>query len=215
MKNLFKSFLLMLVMASFSSFAQTTDNKFQTGVKKGLEMLKTAQSSDDFLKMANYFERITQVETTQWLPPYYAAYGNLLAGLMDNDKTLQDQYFDKALIQIDQANTLSAENSEIYALKGYIQFMKMSIDPQSRLSYMGASSASLEKAKALNPENPRIYLINGQNTFYTPEAFGGGKTKAKPILENAVAKFAIFKPANEIEPTWGSERAKVLLDQCK
>lgn len=215
MKNLFKSFILMLVMISFSSFAQTTNDKFQTGVKKGLDLLKTAQSSDDFLKSSNYFERIAQAESKQWLPPYYAAYSNLIAGLMNKDKALQDQYFDKALIQIDQANSLAADNSEIYALKGYIQFMKMSVDPQSRLSFMGAAAASLGKAKVLNPENPRIYLINGQNTFYTPEAFGGGKTKAKPILENAVSKFAIFKPATEIEPMWGAERAKELLDQCK
>jgi hypothetical protein len=93
--------------------------------------------------------------------------------------------------------------------------MKMSIDPQARLSLMAESSASLGKAKALNPDNPRIYLINGQNIFYTPEAFGGGKAKAKPILENAVAKFAIFKAATDLDPIWGAERAKTLLAQCK
>lgn len=214
MKNLTKSLTVLLVIFSFNSFAQNSNEKFQTGVKKGLEMLTTAQSSTDFLKMSNYFERIAQAETKEWLPPYYAAYGNLLAGLMISEKAMQDQYFDKALIEIEQAKVLSAENSEIYALKGYIQYMKMSIDPQARLSFMGASATSLGKAKALNPDNPRIYLINGQNTFYTPEAFGGGKAKAKPILENAVAKFAIFKPASEIAPMWGSERAKALLAQC-
>jgi len=214
MKNLTKSLTLILVVFSLNSFAQTSNEKFQTGIKKGLEMLNTAQSSNDFLKMSNYFERIAQAETKEWLPPYYAAYGNLLAGLMIDDKALQDQYFDKALTEIDQANLLSAENSEIYALKGYIQFMKMSVDPQARLSYMGASATSLGKAKILNPDNPRIYLINGQNTFYTPEAFGGGKIKAKPILENAVAKFTIFKPASENAPMWGAARAKALLAQC-
>lgn len=211
MKNLFK--LILLTLISFNSFAQTNDDKFKTGMKKGLEMLDASKSPDDFLKTSNYFERIAQAESKQWLPPYYAAYGNLLAGLTSRDKAIQDQYYDKALVQIDQANNLSAENSEIYALKGYIQFMKMSVDPQARLSFMASSSASLGKAKALNPENPRIYLINGQNTFYTPEAFGGGKLKAKPILENAVAKFAIFKPATELDPIWGSDRAKALLAQ--
>jgi len=214
MKNLTQSFILLLIMISFSSFGQANTDKFQTGVKTGLDMLKNGESPTDFLKASNYFERIAQAETKQWLPTYYAAYANLIAGLTSKDKTLQDQYYDKALLQIDQANTLSAENSEIYALKGYIQFMKMSIDPQARLSFMAASKASLGKAQALNPENPRVYLINGQNTFYTPEAFGGGKAKAKPILENAVAKFAIFKPASEIAPVWGSERAKTLLAQC-
>jgi len=214
MKNLTSSFILLLVMISFNSFAQANNDKFQTGVKKGLDMLKTAESPADFLKTSNYFDRIAQVETKEWLPPYYAAYANLIAGLTSKDKSLQDQYYDKALLQINQADALSAENSEIYALKGYIQYMKMSIDPQARLSFMSASKTSLGKAQALNPENPRIYLINGQNTFYTPETFGGGKVKAKPILENAVAKFAIFKPASTIAPVWGAERAKTLLAQC-
>lgn len=214
MKKLTHPFILLLLMISFNSFSQANNDKFQTGIIKGLDMLKTAGSPADFLKTSNYFERIAQVENKEWLPPYYAAYANLIAGLTSKDKTSQDQYYDKALLQIDQANTLSAENSEIYALKGYIQYMKMSIDPQARLPFMAASKAALAKAKALNPENPRIYLINGQNTFYTPEAFGGGKAKAKPILENAVAKFAIFKPASAIAPLWGSERAKTLLSQC-
>jgi len=214
MKQLTKSFILMLMFFSLNSFAQNSDGKFQTGVKKGLEILKSSMVSDDFLKVSNYFERIAQAEPKEWLPPYYAAYGELLAGLTISDKALQDQYFDKALLAIDQANNLSAENSEIFALKGYIQFMKMSIDPQARLSFMSAAAASLGKAKALDPDNPRIYLINGQNTFYTPEAFGGGKAKAKPILENAVTKFAIFKPSSTIAPTWGSDRAEELLAQC-
>jgi hypothetical protein len=214
MKSLTKSIILLLVVLSLNGFSQTVNEKFQTGVKKGLQMLSTAESADDFLKLSNYFERIAQAETKEWLPSYYAAYGNLIAGLTINDKALQDQYFDRALAQIGQADTRNAENSEIYALKGYIQFMKMSIDPQARLALMGAAGSSLGKAKALNPDNPRIYLITGQNTFYTPEAFGGGKAKAKPILENAVAKFAIFKPVSDIAPAWGSGRAKVLLAQC-
>jgi len=214
MRNLTKSLLLLLVVFGFSSYAQTGQSKFEMGVKTGLQMVGAAQTADDFLKTSNYFERIAQVETKEWLPPYYAAYGYLHAGLSTNNKVLQDQYFDLALVKIAGAEARDAENSEIYALKGYVQFMKMSVDPQARLSMIGDATASLARAETLNPENPRIYLINGQNTFYTPEAFGGGKKKAKPILENAVAKFAIFKPASEIAPVWGSERAKTLLAQC-
>jgi hypothetical protein len=215
MKNLFQTMLSFLLLINLSSYAQTSTDKFKIGMLKGLEELQKANQPDEFLKTANYFERVAQAESKQWLPAYYAAYANLMTGLMGSDKKVQDQYFDKALQQIVQADALAANNSEILALKGYIQFMKMSIDPQARLSLMAESSASLGKAKALNPDNPRIYLINGQNTFYTPEAFGGGKAKAKPILENAVAKFAIFKAATDLDPIWGAERAKTLLAQCK
>lgn len=206
--------VLLLILCSIQGFAQTSNEKLELAIKKGLNLMSAAQTSEGFLKAANHFERIALVEVKEWTPAYYAAYSNLLAGLTNQDKTLKDQYWDKALLQVDQADAASPDNSEIYALKGYIQFMKMSVDPQARMSFMGLSAASLGKAKALNQDNPRIYLILGQDTFYTPEAFGGGKAKAKPLLEEAVAKFAIFKVKNTIDPDWGLEAAKSLLAQC-
>ncbi|EOR92568.1 hypothetical protein ADIARSV_4292 [Arcticibacter svalbardensis MN12-7] len=214
MKILKTSIVILFMLLSIHGIAQTPNEKLELGVKKGLELMSAAQTSDGFLKAANHFERIAQVELKEWTPAYYAAYNNLVAGLLIKDKTLKDQYWDKALLEVDQADAVSPNNSEIYALKGYIQFMKMSIDPQARMSFMGLSAASLGKATALNPDNPRIYLIKGQDTFHTPEAFGGGKAKAKPLLEEAVAKFAIFKTKNAIEPNWGLEAAKSLLAQC-
>jgi len=215
MKKVIYTIGLILLAASINSTAQTNNPKFQQAVQKGRTLLQTAQGPADFVNSANYFERVAQVETREWLPAYYAAYSNLIAGLTSSDNALKDQYWDKALTEVEQAQTLSKDNSEIYALRGYIEYMKLSIDPRSRLSYMSASAASLDKAKELNPENPRVYLIRGQNTFYTPEAFGGGKSQAKPILETAAAKFAIFKPENELAPNWGIERTQELLAQCK
>jgi hypothetical protein len=215
MKKAINTIGLFLLLTSMNSFAQSSKEKFQQAVVKGQDMLKTAHGPEDFLKSANYFERVAQVENKEWLAPYYAAYSNLIAGIMSSDNASKDQYWDKALTEVDQAEALSKDNSEIYALRGYVQYMKLSVDPRSRLSYMSESAQSLAKAKTLNPENPRVYLILGQNTFYTPEQFGGGKDKAKPILEAAAAKFAIFKPANNMEPNWGVERASELLAQCK
>lgn len=215
MKTLSTSVILLLIFAGFNSFAQTSNEKFQTAVKKGLEQMSTSKTSEDFLKTSNYFERIAQVETKEWLAPYYAAYNNLIAGIMAEDKSVKDQYFENAKKEIDQANTLAPENSEIYALTGYVEFMIMSVDPQTRYAMIADANTSLAKAKVLNPENPRTYLITGQNAFYTPEAFGGGKNVAKPSLQTAIAKFATFKPATAIEPNWGSERATTLLEECK
>jgi len=204
----------MLVIFSLNSFAQDNNPKLDEAIKKGLDMINSAKAAEDLMKSANYFERIAQVESKAWLPQYYAAYSNLSAGLESADKKVKDQLWDKALQEIEQANNLSPENSEIYALKGYLEYMKLSIDPQSRLNYMGQSAASLEQAKKINPDNPRIYLISGQNKFFTPEAFGGGKTNAKPILETAAAKFTIFKATSPLMPNWGAERLKTLLAQC-
>lgn len=214
MKNLKTTLVILLLLSATQIYAQNTDANFRQGIKKGIDMLHNIKSISDFPKAANYFDRIAQAETKEWLPVYYAAYSNLMAGLTSTDNTTKDGYLDKALAELEQADKISPENSEIYALKGSVQFMKLSVDPQSRLSFMSSSSASLAKAKTLDPNNPRTDLIIGQNTFYRPEAFGGGKAKAKPFLESAVSKFVIFKPANDIMPDWGANTAKDLLEKC-
>lgn len=209
-----KNLLFLLLFISTTVFGQTSD-KFKTAVKKGLEQLSAGRTTADFVQTANYFERISQAEPTEWYPVYYSAYSSLVAGLLTDDKALKDQYFDKALKLAAAAGDLSKNNSEIYVLIGYAQYMKMSVDPPSRLEFMAKSAASLETAKSLDPENPRVYLVRGQDAFYTPEAFGGGKVPAKPLLEASVAKYETFKPADELAPSWGAGQAKTLLERCK
>jgi hypothetical protein len=165
MKKVINIIGLFLLLFSLNSFAQSSNEKFQQAVLKGTELLKNAKGPEDFIKSANYFERVAQVENKEWLAPYYAAYSNLMTGLMSSDNAAKDQYWDKALTEVDQAEALSKDNSEIFALRGYIQYMKMSVDPRNRMSFMSDSAESLAKAKTLNPENPRIYLIMGQDTF--------------------------------------------------
>ncbi len=214
MKILKTLFLLFLITASGLIYAQT--DKYTAVMQKGMTLLDSAKNTEDLLAVSNHFERIAGVETKQWLPTYYEAYANLRSGFLTNDNDKKDVFFDKALVQIDKSEAISANNSEIYALKGYIQFMKMSVDPQNRaMEMIGIATTSLEKAKALDPSNPRPYFILGQAAFYTPEAFGGGKEKAKPILETAITNFEKFKSADPFAPKWGKERCQMLLDQCK
>lgn len=212
MKRIQINTLIILLLAATTVFGQS--EKYQQAIGKGLQQLQSAKSPDEFTAAANQFERIAKVENKQWLPSYYAAYSNLVAGLTGKKENM-DALLDKALVQISQADAIAPQNSEIYTVKGYIEFMKMSVDPMSRMSFMESASASLDKAIALNPENPRPYLVKGQNIFYTPAAFGGGKAAAKPLLEKAAAKFSSFKAADKVAPNWGEERNNDLLEQCK
>lgn len=213
MKTLTKTFLIVCLLMSTRLFAQT--DAYQSAMKTGLVLLSSSRSSENFIAAANHFERIANAENKQWMPIYYSAYANLTAGLLSDDITLKDQYFEKALAQVEKADLISAGNSEIYTLKGYAQFMKMSVDPQNRFSLIGEANASLGKAKQLDPENPRPHFVQGQNTFYTPEAFGGGKAMAKPMLAEAVKRYDQNTPSTDLAPGWGAERAKTLLEQCK
>ena len=72
----------------------------------------------------------------------------------------------------------------------------------------------MEKAMNEDPNNPRPYYLKGQNLKYTPEQFGGGCKVALAELKTAMDKFAAFKPATELHPTWGKPRVEQLIKEC-
>ena len=93
---------------------------------------------------------------------------------------------------------------------------RMMVDPMSRyMSYGIAAADALAKAKSLNPENPRVFLLEGQDKYYTPEQYGGSKSEAKQLFEEAKKKFESFKPADSIAPTWGMGQLNYFLSLQK
>ncbi|MET0634800.1 MAG: hypothetical protein ABWZ25_02160 [Chitinophagaceae bacterium] len=192
----------------------SAQDRFTAAIRKGITMMDSTASSAANQETANYFERIANAEPGQWLAQYYTGLTLIYVGYDESkDRETRDLIFDKAMEFADKADKLHPQNSDIYALKGYILFMKMAVAPQSRaMTMIPASNTLLEKAIALDPANPRGYLLKGQNLFYTPEAFGGGKEKAAVLLKQAAVIFET-QNNNGIEPSWGKRRCQSLLDK--
>jgi hypothetical protein len=92
----------------------------------------------------------------------------------------------------------------------------MMVDPMNRfMQYGQKATEALEAAKKINPENPRIYLLEAQDKFFTPEQYGGSKTEAKKLFEEALKKYDSYKPATDIDPNWGKNAAQYFLNQLK
>ena len=201
----------------FAGIVSAQTASYQLQMKKGLDQAKGLTTAPDLENTSGYFERISLNEKNQWLPMYYAAFYNFLAGLKTMPTpTEADKIFDKAMTQIVLAGLIKPNESEILALKGQISYMKMAIDPSGRFqTYIPQAKAELDSASSLNPANPRVDFINGQQLYYTPEQYGGGKAAARPLLQQAVDKFKTFKPATDLSPAWGEAQAKTLLDLSK
>jgi tetratricopeptide (TPR) repeat protein len=203
-----------LLIITISANAQSPD-KYTAAMQKGMTLIDSASTSEQFTTAANFFERIAAAETKQWLPQYYAGFCNLHVAILGKQASdTKDDLYDKAMSYAEKADALKPVNSEVLVLEGYITFMKMSVFSQQRaMTMIPKANALLEKALAIDPENPRAYLVKGQDTFYTPEAFGGGKAKAKDILTTAADKYKNQK-ASGFEPAWGAHRCQALLQQC-
>jgi len=207
-----KSFLFILMsLGTFVSSAQS--DKYAAAMDKTLHLFDSAKTTADLLSVANTFERIADAEKTQWLPYYYAGLALSTAGWND-PKMDKDANSTRINTLCDKAEALD-KNSEIYVLRNMSATQQMMVDPQTRWQTYGMQAGKdLDIATQLNPDNPRIYYLKGESLFNTPVAFGGGKDKAKPMFEKAIALFKTDKP-KPLWPNWGRERAEEELAKCQ
>lgn len=213
--------LLFLVLMIFSlfGFAMTTEAQntaYHQAMDKAMSELKQAKTASDLVGISNQFGRIAAREKDNWLPLYWQAYTQLIAAFWSNDdKDLRNQYTDTAEKLIEQLLLMKPKESEILTLKGYLYQAKLSANPMLGPVYGPKCSAVLEEAIRLEPSNPRAHFLLGQNTFFTPVMFGGGKDKARPPLEKAVQLYQLesIDPATFM-PFWGKSRCEALLKEC-
>lgn len=188
---------------------------YEKGMLKGKEMFNNAKTLQASIDVVNYFERMAEANKSEWLPLYYAGYASLSVGFQQEKTEMKDDWYEKGLSFVERAKGIKKADSELLALEGYLKLMYISNKPMLRAPLQtGDAIELLEQAKALNPANPRPWFIHGQNTFHTPEFFGGGAVNAKPLLEKAMALYNTFIPSNQLMPAWGKERCEKLLDKC-
>jgi hypothetical protein len=210
---------LVAIVCATLCFAQPNPapaTKFEKAVLDNLAILDTATSPGTFMVLANSFDRIAQAEKKEWIPFYYTAYTYVIMAMNTPDNAQKDMLADKAEEYLKKAGELSPNNSEISCLHAMIVSARILVDPMNRWQTLSSEAAAhLSTAKALDPTNPRPALLEANTKLRTPEALGGGKQAAKPIIEEAIKKFEAFKPANSLSPNWGKKQALRLLQAVK
>ena len=165
--------------------------------------------------VAAKFERAATVAPKDWLPRYYQAYAlviNVFQSKEDGDA--KDKTLDQAEAALAQARALHADESELLTLQAYAYQARLGISPMMRSQkYSELVGEAVAKAQALNPANPRPYLVEANNVNFTPKMFGGGPEAAKPLYEQAQAKFAAFVPAGPLAPNWGQRQLQGRMKQ--
>ena len=215
MKNLTAFFVGMLCLAT-SVHAQ--NEKFQMAMGKAMGQMSSSKTPEEWKNTANTFSRIASVETTEWLPQYYAALSHLYAGytIMGSNMAEAQGLATAALTEIQAAQKIAPAESELVALEAFAYQLQLLEDPMSKGAEMsGKIFATLGKAEAMNPANPRTYYLRGNFMLNMPEFFGGGPAKAAPDAQKAVAAYAAFTPASPLHPNWGAGLAAELAEKVK
>ncbi len=160
--------------------------------------------------LAARLARAAAVAPADWLPRYYQAYALIINVFQSKEKgDIKDQTLDQAEAALAQARQLKGDESELLTLQAYAYQARLGISPMLRAQhYSSMVEEAVAQAEGLNPANPRPYLVAANNVYYTPRMFGGGAAAARPLYEQAKARFAAFQPASALAPSWG--KAQVL-----
>lgn len=209
-----KKIILIAALIGISNISVAQNKKYIATMEKNVAVLDTSKAPEQLQSLANTFERIASAEKTEWLPDYYVAYCNVNMSYGTKGDMI-DTYCDKADVFLKKADSISPNNSEIYALMSQVASARISVNPMTRGQKYGMQAGELrEKAKDLDKTNPRPYYLEGVGSFYTPPMFGGGKDKAKVSLQKALSLFETFKPASSIAPNWGKQPTEYFLKKC-
>lgn len=201
-----------LSCVSLITFAQAGYEKIMT---EKIAKIETCKSAEDFQNLANDFQRIGDKEKGKWLPNYYTAFSYIQKGrvLMREGKMESlDEVADQAQKYIDAAESTEKNNSEIHLLQKMVFSLKMMVNPQQRYMTYGTQAANeLKKAEDFDPANPRVALIKAEDVYFTPEQYGGSKTKGLELFKVSLEKFNAYKPKTTLDPNWGKSEAEYFL----
>lgn len=201
-----------LSCVSVITFAQASYEKIMT---EKIAKIETCKSAEDFQNLANDFQRIGDKEKGKWLPNYYTAFSYIQKGrvLMREEKMESlDMVADQAQKYVDVAESTEKNNSEIHLLQKMIFSLKMMVNPQQRYMTYGMQAANeLKKAEDFDPANPRVALIKAEDVYFTPEQYGGSKTKGLELFKVSLEKFSAYKPKTALDPNWGKSEAEYFL----
>jgi hypothetical protein len=206
--------ILMLTILTLAFSVKGFSSSYEETMTANIQKMNVATSVSELSGIANQFERIANAESGKWQPRYYAAYCYVWAtAITEMSAGDKHKLLDLAQAQMDALLKSVKNESEIFVLQAFLYQMRIT-DMGKGMKYSGLASEALDQAEKLNPNNPRIYYVRGNNVYNTPKAFGGGKEKAKPLFEKSAGLFESQKPANAIEPAWGSEHNKQMLALC-
>lgn len=201
-----------LALTGLTAYAQSGYEKIMA---EKISKIETSKSPEEFQSLANDFQRIADKEKDKWQPGYYTALAYIQKGraqMQGGNNQALEETADRAQQYVDAAEAVEKDNSEIHLLQKMIYSLKMMVNPMERFRTFGSKAAEeLKKAEQLDPSNPRVTLIRAEDTYYTPEQFGGSKTKGMELFKTALEKFNAFQPKTSLDPNWGRAEAEYFI----
>lgn len=203
-----------VVFLSVMTFGSTSN--FENMMKSKLEIVRAGDETTNFRNLGDDFAKIAKNNKNRFEPLYYSAYCFIISSWQISDADQKNKILGKAIKQINKAKELTTNNDELLVLEAFYYQAMIMINP---VKYGQNNSKKAEEllrsAQAINKANPRAEFLRGQNLYYRPAQFGGGKEKALPLFEKAAELFKNQNTDNYLQAIWGSKTNSKMIKTCK
>lgn len=211
-----KATINLLLLVTISSGALAQNEKYIEQMSKHIQAIYVAETPEQYQDAINTFERIAAAEKIKWEPYYYSAFGWLMMANKEKEATTKDAYIDKAMSAIENGKNINGNESELIALEGFANMIRVSVDPATRgPQYSGLAFKLYSKALAINPENPRALAFVAQLQMRMAKFMGSPTTEACEGARKSLEKYSTYKSENPLAPVWGKGMTERLLENCK
>ena len=129
----------------------------QSNYEKGMQQAFALWDEEKLTEASQLFERIAAAEKENWLPPFYAAYIEILGSFGIKDETILNAKLTKAQKLLDYATSISENNPEIIITQALLNTAYIAFDGQRYgMTMSGKNSQLYAKALQIAPKNPRV-----------------------------------------------------------
>jgi len=187
-------------------------DQYTKGMQKAFEFWGNGNTTE----AANLFERIATAEPDNWLPYYYVAQINTIISFGEKDKEVLSKQLEKAQEYTDLAKAISKNNPEILVQQALVHTAWVAFDGATYgMTLSGKVNALYAQAMKLDPKNPRVICSKAEWDMGSAKFFGKDMSPYCKDVERSIPLFDSYTSEVPFYPTWGKERAEMIVENCK
>ena len=190
----------------------SAQSEYEKGMTKAFEFWSANKSAE----AGQLFERISNAEKENWLPPFYAATVQILESFQIKDENKLKSKLTKAQEFIDLATLNSPNNPEILITQALLNTAYIVFDGQKYGMSMSMKNTALyAKALKIAPNNPRVIFSKAENDIGAARFFGQSTAPFCKDVKKAIALSKEEKMPVKFYPTFLQKRAEEVLKKCE
>lgn len=206
-------FLVLLIFTCNTQAFSNPGDDFSDAVIKGKAMIKTGVQKFDgkiLLEARSHFERLSQNKQMQWLTHYYIGLADYRLAIFYQSQNKRDQlikYLDDAIENMHASLKKNEEFADAHGLLSALLGQKIGTDHSLGMTLGMESMTAMSDAVEYGKSNPRVAMFSAISAYYTPEQYGGSKTRAMQEMNRAVGLFKKENLEDKRLPDWGHDEA--------